>query len=458
MDSVAWILGTILVAAAAVASLIAWRRGAALAVAASAGHKGAARGGDAEMMAQLVAERDAARAATRAKSAYLANMSHELRTPMNAVLGYSEMLLEEAENTEGCEALADDLGKIHSAGQHLLGLITNILDLSKIEAGKMEVCIGQIELLRLFKEVEATARPLVEQNRNTITFDCAADCRTIASDPQLLRQALLNLVSNAAKFTEDGTITVAAGRSPNGATEITVQDTGIGMTGQQVARLFRPYEQAGNDVYKKYGGTGLGLAITRGICDMLGGEIKAESRILEGTTFTITLPSSLGALATSVTPGEVSSQDPTMTEKKHEPDLRVLIVDDDEAAVDLMQKSLGREGFVTTCVYDGKAGLEMARADLPDAIVLDIAMPGMDGWNVLSEIKGDETLKSIPVVMVSSMDQRMKNEKDDPEAYFMKPFNRSSLAETIRRLVRQESGPQEHEQDANPEGEARDVA
>ncbi|MGE3707618.1 MAG: ATP-binding protein [Vicinamibacterales bacterium] len=236
----------------------------------------------------LVVARDAAEAASRAKSAFLATMSHELRTPLNAIIGYSEMLQEEALDV-GQTGCVSDLGKITSAGRHLLTLINDILDLSKIEAGRMELTVEPFELPRLVADVAVSVRPLVEKNGNTLTVDTAAGPAIVAADAMRVRQALLNLVSNAAKFTERGAIRVTT-RTAAPWVQIAVQDTGIGLAPEEAARLFTEFTQADASTTRKYGGSGLGLAISQRLCRLMGGAISVDSVKGRGSTFTISLP------------------------------------------------------------------------------------------------------------------------------------------------------------------------
>ena len=240
----------------------------------------------------LAAARDQALQANRAKSAFLANMSHELRTPLNAIIGYSEMLQEEAEETGESENIPD-LEKIQGAGRHLLTLINDILDLSKIEAGKMDLYSEPFEIAPLIREVVATLQPLIDQNHNTVTVQVPDDIGSMKADITKVRQALFNLVSNAAKFTENGEITVAVDKqhhNGSGSVSFTVSDTGIGMTPEQRDNLFQYFAQADPSTTRKYGGTGLGLAISQRFCQMMGGDITVTSQVGAGSAFTIRLP------------------------------------------------------------------------------------------------------------------------------------------------------------------------
>jgi signal transduction histidine kinase len=227
--------------------------------------------------------------ASQHKSKFLANMSHELRTPLNAIIGYSEMLQEEADDL-GEAALLPDLQKINAAGKHLLGLINDILDLSKIEAGKMDLFLEDFSVPDLVRDVAAIVRPLVEKNANSLVVECADDLGTMHADLTKVRQALFNLLSNASKFTDHGTITLAVQREADDWLSFAVSDTGIGMTEEQMSRLFEAFSQAEASTRTKYGGTGLGLAISRQFCRLMGGDLTVESVYGQGSTFTARLP------------------------------------------------------------------------------------------------------------------------------------------------------------------------
>jgi signal transduction histidine kinase len=237
--------------------------------------------------------------ASRHKSAFLAAMSHELRTPLNAIIGYAEMLREEAQDL-GADSMTADLERINAAGQHLLGLINAVLDLSKIEAGRMELDLEEFALADLVAEVRMIAAPLVEQHGNAFVVECGDDCDSIRADRTKLRQSTLNLLSNAAKFTERGTVTLQV-RRDGGWVEIAVADTGIGMTDEQVSRLFEEFSQAETSTSRSYGGTGLGLALSRRFSRLMGGDIVVESTLGQGSTFTIRLPARVAELVVAST-------------------------------------------------------------------------------------------------------------------------------------------------------------
>jgi signal transduction histidine kinase len=236
--------------------------------------------------------------ASRHKSQFLASMSHELRTPLNAIIGYSEMVQEELQDL-GQDDLVPDLGRINAAGKHLLGLINDILDLSKIEAGKMDLFLEDFSVPELVRDVAAIVQPLVEKNANILVMSCPDDLGPMHADLTKVRQALFNLLSNASKFTDHGTITLAVKREAEDWLTFAVSDTGIGMTEEQLSRLFEAFSQAEASTRSKYGGTGLGLAISRHFCRMMGGDITVTSVYGQGSTFTVRVPHSVAEPASA---------------------------------------------------------------------------------------------------------------------------------------------------------------
>jgi PAS domain S-box-containing protein len=377
---------------------------------------------------ELLKARQDAEAANSAKSQFLANMSHELRTPLNAIIGYSEMLQEDAEDA-GQQAFVPDLGKIHSAGKHLLALINDILDLSKIEAGKMELYLEDFDVAQVVADVATTIRPLVEQNANRLEVRCPPDLGGMHSDLTRTRQVLLNLLSNACKFTADGTVTLEAARESGGrdgdVVMLRVADTGIGMTPAQLDGVFEAFAQADITTASKYGGTGLGLAISRKFCQMMGGDITVESEPGRGSAFTVTLPArapGYGAGAAQAiedaTPGADGGDGRAGT---------VLVIDDDPAVRTLMGRFLAKEGFRVHLAAGGEAGLQTARRERPDVITLDVMMPGMDGWAVLTALKADPEVADIPVVMLSIVDDKNMGFALGASEYMTKPIDRDRL-------------------------------
>jgi CheY-like chemotaxis protein len=359
-------------------------------------------------------------------------MSHELRTPLNAIIGYSEMLEEEAEDV-GQESFLPDLKNIRIAGKHLLGLINEILDLSKIEAGKMELFLEQFDVNTLVRDVVATVQPLVETNANTLQVDCSTDLGAMTADLTKVRQSLFNLLSNACKFTSNGTITLEVRRETINEgpwLSFRVRDTGIGMTPEQVAKLFQAFSQADASTTRQFGGTGLGLAISRQFCQMMGGDITVESAYGEGSTFAIKLP------------GEVVENDASETSEEREPRGHplpvsgerptVLVIDDDPAVRDLMQRFLNREGLRMIAAKNGTEGLQLAKVELPDAITLDVLMPDIDGWSVLAALKADPTLAEIPVIMITIADQKHGGYTLGAADYLTKPIEWKRLTAILQ--------------------------
>jgi PAS domain S-box-containing protein len=382
---------------------------------------------------ELLAARKASEEANTAKSRFLANMSHELRTPLNAIIGYSEMLEEEATD-RGHPDYAPDLQKIRAAGRHLLALINDVLDLSKIEAGKMELHLETFELVPAIETVASTVAPLIEKNGNALRLELAPDLGAMRGDLTRVRQILFNLLSNASKFTERGTITLRA--APEGARLcFTVADTGIGMTGEQLGRLFQAFSQAEAATASKYGGTGLGLAISRMFCEMMGGEITAASTPGVGTTFTVRLPREVPAEpdAAGVAPARSGEPD--------RPAGKVLVIDDDPTARQLLGRMLQKEGFLVIEAASGEEGLALARAERPDIITLDVLMPGLDGWGVLAALKRDPTLASIPVVMATITDDRQLGFSLGAVDYLSKPIDRADLREILARYRKDGESP-----------------
>lgn len=370
--------------------------------------------------------KETAEAANLAKSQFLANMSHELRTPLNAIIGYSEMLQEEAEDL-GQGDFLPDLRKIHTAGKHLLSLINDILDLSKIEAGKMTVCLETLDVVELIQDALGTIEPLVQKNANALEVHIAENVGTILSDLTKVQQCVLNLLSNACKFTEHGTIRLDVGRDALDGKDwlrLQVRDTGIGMTAEQIERLFQPFSQADASTTRKYGGTGLGLAITQRFCHMLGGDILVESTPGQGTTFTILLPTKVGIAPTAE--GDTVEQ-PVSTvpeDAADQPDKPIiLVIDDDPTARALLVRVLAKEGFQVVTAAHGQEGLRLARAVHPMAITLDVLMPEMDGWNVLTALKTDPALAAIPVLMLSITDNQRRGFALGAADFLMKPID-----------------------------------
>lgn len=371
--------------------------------------------------------------ANRYKSEFLANMSHELRTPLNAIIGYSEMLQEEAEDV-GQEAFVPDLQKIHGAGKHLMSLINNILDLSKIEAGKMDFYLEDFEIVPMIQEIVTTIKPLVEKNANTLELHAPDNLGAMHADLTKVRQTLFNLLSNACKFTERGAIILGVNRERvDGEDWISfrVSDTGIGMSPEQTSRLFQSFTQADASTTRKYGGTGLGLAISQKFCQMMGGDITVESAPGQGSIFTVRVPaevveSKAAPLPPSEEPASIALQSPAGAPT-------VLVIDDDPTVRDLMRRFLSKEGLQMIAATSGEEGIRLARELRPAVITLDVLMPGMDGWAVLTALKADPVLSDIPVIMLTIMDEKHMGYALGAADYLTKPINWERLAVLLRR-------------------------
>ena len=382
---------------------------------------------------ELEQARELSEVANQTKSQFLANMSHELRTPLNAIIGYSEILQEDAAESSQ-EQLVPDLKKIEGAGRHLLGLINDILDLSKVEAGKMEIFIEEVEISSLLGEVGAIIRPLVAKNGNRLEVHVANDIGSMRTDRTKLKQCLLNVLSNGSKFTQNGKLTLAVERADRAMIQIAISDTGIGMSEEQLGRLFQAFSQADASTTKKFGGTGLGLAITKHFCRLLGGDISVESRVGEGSTFTIVIPDRAAESERSEVSIDPQGATPIVIDES-ESSITVLVVDDDAASRDLLTTNLRREGYQTVQARGGDEALELALKLRPDAITLDVLMPKTDGWAVLSALKANPELRDIPVIMVTVAPDRGIGLSLGAAEVMTKPVDRAELTSLLRNLL-----------------------
>ena len=382
-------------------------------------------------------ERHRADKANRAKSGFLANMSHELRTPMNAIIGYSEMLLEDLEDgveldSKGLEA---DLGKIHGAGKHLLGLINEVLDLSKVESGKMGVYNEQVDLKKIIEDVSSTVQPLVVKYDNTLKTVYHLEDSTVRTDVTKFRQILMNLLSNAAKFTRDGDITIEAHRFMEQDTDmlsIAVTDSGIGMTSAQLDKVFEEFTQADDSTTREFGGTGLGLSICKKFAELMQGRIEVESTPGKGTRFTFMVP----AIAEDIeVEDSVTSEDGDTVSVEIEGLAKVLVVDDDESSLEISKRILSRRGYAVITATSGAAGIELAQEQRPDIIVLDVIMPEMDGWQVLETLRGQEETRDIPIIMQSMLSERELGLSMGADEYLTKPVDKADLPNAVRKLL-----------------------
>ncbi|MEQ1489263.1 MAG: ATP-binding protein [Terricaulis sp.] len=380
----------------------------------------------AETLANLRAAREEADAANVSKSQFLTSMSHELRTPLNAIIGYSEMLMEEAED-DGRDSDIADLKRVLSSARHLLHLINDILDLSKIEAGRMDIAAAEFDVAGLVSEAVETVRPNAEKNGSKLTLDVASDIGAVCTDSFKLNQCLLNLLSNAAKFTKDGQISIKAGRVGE-IIEIAVSDTGIGMSEDQVGRLFNAFVQADALTARRYGGTGLGLALTRRIMRMLDGDVTVVSEVGKGSTFTLRFPAQLGS-------GRVLARVDANAAAGQGNQRLVLMIDDEESARDLTARSLVRLGFEVRTAATGGEGIDMARRLRPSLILLDINLPDVTGWDVLTVLNTGDC-GDIPVIIHSIDDNRQRALSSGACEHLVKPADRDVLAAAALRFSR----------------------
>jgi signal transduction histidine kinase/ActR/RegA family two-component response regulator len=372
--------------------------------------------------------------ANQAKSMFLANMSHELRTPLNAIIGYSELLQEEIHDEDASE----DLDKINVAGRHLLALINDILDLSKIEAGRMSVFAERFDVQELARQLGKTVSPLISNNHNTLKLEIDPECGAAYTDRTRVHQVLLNLVSNAAKFTDHGTITVRALRQDN-QLRFEVQDSGIGMDADTLDRIFQDFVQADASTTRKYGGTGLGLSLSRKLATLLGGQISAASTPGQGSTFTLTIPSTYAPPRAVELPSTAALQEQRVSSilAPLSPDdqrPRALVIDDDRAVCDYLQHQLEREGYQVLTCHNGSLGLELAQHQTPRLILLDLVLPDLDGWEVMRRLGEQPALASVPVIITSILDERAAAHQAGATHFLSKPIQRDQLLAALPQL------------------------
>jgi signal transduction histidine kinase/CheY-like chemotaxis protein len=395
--------------------------------------------------AQLYAEARQARAAAEqanaAKSVFLANMSHELRTPLNAIIGFTRIVRRKAEGLLA-EKQIENLDKVLTSAEHLLQLINTVLDIAKIEAGRMDVLAANFRVAALIDLCANTTQPLL---RPGVVLEKVIDesLTTIYSDQDKIRQIALNLLSNAAKFTHNGKITLSA-RPDGPLLRIAVRDTGIGISDEALPRLFKEFQQADNSTTRQYGGTGLGLAISRTLAQLLGGDLTVESAPGQGSTFTLVIPMQYRgrpALAGEAEPAAAAetapalSQEPGLSARPEPAKKHLLVIDDDPDAVYLLQENLNQQEYTITGTRGGAEGLRLARELLPQAILLDIIMPGADGWQVLHDLKADPVTAAIPVILLTIVDRKALGFQLGAAAYLLKPLNPQIVRETLDRIL-----------------------
>ena len=370
-------------------------------------------------------ERLKAEKASQAKSEFLANMSHELRTPLNAIIGYSEMLEEDAEDIDQAD-FVPELQKIQGAGKHLLGLINDVLDLSKVEAGHMDVYLETFAIMPLIEDVASTMQPVLAKNSNTLKIQCSDNVSKMHADQVKVRQSLFNLLSNANKFTQNGTITVnviSFETDDNSWIDFRIEDTGIGMMPEQLQKIFNAFAQADSSTTRQYGGTGLGLTITKNFVQMMGGTVNVESEVGKGTLFSLKIPQTVKALPSASEHPDIDSETPsTPVPSTHDsqPVLSgaqspttlytecVLVIDNDVEACELIWKTLVSQGYFVVLTHNSRKGLKMADHLLPDIILLDEIISKADGTNILKTLKENPRLsKSSIIVQTMAPDETL---------------------------------------------------
>jgi signal transduction histidine kinase/DNA-binding response OmpR family regulator len=377
-------------------------------------------------LAQILAE-----TASKAKTSFLANMSHEMRTPLNAIIGYSELLLEELAELNH-EEIAVELDKIRTAGNHLLGLINNVLDLAKIESGHMDVNLEEFDVLGLVKETCTILQSQALKNKNKLGFESDASVTKVTSDRAKVKQILINLTGNALKFTKDGQVSLKVSQPSAGRMSVCVQDTGIGMSPEKLVKLFQPFVQAESETQKKFGGTGLGLAISKKFAELLDASISVESKEGVGTQFTLTLNTRVRLEHGNTSLANLEGKLPDTGERQT--NNRILVVDDDPNAVDLMRRFLGRQGFECISLKSGINAIEEAIRIKPAAVLLDVFMPGIDGWTILSRLKQNAETAAIPVIFTTMTDERSLGLSLGAVDYFTKPIDWSRLGSVLKSI------------------------
>jgi len=398
---------------------------------------------------ELTKAKDEAVNANQAKSIFLANMSHELRTPLNAILGYAEIMREDY--SEQGDAINEDLNKIYLAGTHLLSVIDDILDISKIESGKMELYFERVKVPEIINEVITSTSALADRNNNEIVLDFVSELDEYVTDATKFRQILYNLINNANKFTKNGKVSVLVSQSKTDSEswlKVKVTDTGIGMDRSQIEKIFQTFSQADSSTTRKFGGSGLGLAISKGLCELLNGVISVESVPGVGSSFTVRLPThsiqkpqarnpEILAIGPKVDPVSVRfGEEGEDILKRREKITTIVAVDDDAEVRDLMERFLSRKGFYIHTAASADEGIEMATKLKPDMIITDIMMPVKDGISFIKEVKANPSLADTPIIVLTIAGERETCMTLGASAYLNKPVDWNVLLDIIRQTCR----------------------
>ena len=379
---------------------------------------------------EMETSRDEARDANAEKTRFFANMSHELRTPLNAILGYGEMLEEDCEDL-GYDDLLPDLRKITSAGSHLLSLINNILDISKIEAGRMELYLTNFDIESMIDTIKDVTGPLSIKNENNFVVNITDNIGKMNQDETKIRQCLTNFLSNSFKFTSKGNVELKVDTFILNEIEMirfAVIDDGEGMSEEGLSKVFKEYEQAERSTSAKHGGTGLGLPITKKLAEMMGGDVEVMSELGKGSQFTLYVP--------RYSP-EQEDLDIELIDfdKLTEQEKIIVLIDDDVDMHELIRRTVTKIGLTLVGATDGEKGMQIVREVKPKLLLLDVLMPGRDGWSILKECKTDPDLKDMSIIMVSQMEQDKLSKSLGADDYMTKPINRDLFLERVKNLM-----------------------
>jgi signal transduction histidine kinase len=395
----------------------------------------AARSQDLQMARdRLAIAKRRAEDASQAKSEFLSLMSHELRTPLQAIIGYTEVVIEELKLVDDTHHL-NDLNRVIHNSERLLKLINSVLDLAKIESGRMELDLAEVKLSSLVDEALGTVAPLMEKNAIQLLVDVDDGDYLPIADPEKLLHILINLLGNAIKFAPNGQVRIKAYHQPH-QIYISLADTGIGISADQQARIFDPFKQADSSTTRKFQGSGLGLSITRQLCELMGGSIRVESELGLGAKFIIELP-----LPMKLAPQKILIEEAEqLVPQPRLPDLvrtgeQVVMIDDDPAFLDIMARTIRAEGYQVHTAGDAESGWRLIQSIKPQVITLDLFLPDQHGWILFERIKADPDIGNIPIIVISMIEERRRFNRRPAEEYLTKPVRRETLKLAIQRLA-----------------------